>query len=168
MKLPDDARAIPGASGYFVSSSGEVYSTRRCRAGARRLSLYKDQFGYLNTKLQGNAVACKSHGVHRLVALAFHGEPSSPEMEARHLNGDPSDNRPGNIAWGTQGDNAADRTAHGRTVRGARHRLAKLDEENVRLIRAAQGTRAQIAAQFGVSQSTVKRIRARTLWGWLP
>jgi hypothetical protein len=35
-------------------------------------------------------------------------------MEARHLNGNPADNRwPENLAWGTQSENNLDRVRHG-------------------------------------------------------
>lgn len=48
--------------------------------------------------------------VHRLVALAFHGE---SELQVRHLNGIRSDNRAVNLRWGTISENAVDRVSHG-------------------------------------------------------
>lgn len=50
--------------------------------------------------------------VHQLVLEAFVG-PIPPGMEVRHLNGDPTDNRLENLAYGTHSENMRDRLAHG-------------------------------------------------------
>ena len=50
--------------------------------------------------------------VHRLVLEAFVG-PRPEGMVARHLNGDPGDNRLENLAWGTQSENNYDKVRHG-------------------------------------------------------
>lgn len=50
--------------------------------------------------------------VHRLVLEAFVG-PCPAGMECRHLNGNPSDNRLENLAWGTKRENGYDRVLHG-------------------------------------------------------
>ena len=42
--------------------------------------------------------------------------------------------------------------------------MAKLTDADVRAIRAALGTQAAIAAQFGISKSVVGAIRLRQLW----
>jgi hypothetical protein len=51
--------------------------------------------------------------VHRLVLLAFRGEPPTPHHECAHWNGDPSDNSIGNLRWATKVENHADRWRHG-------------------------------------------------------
>lgn len=51
--------------------------------------------------------------VHSVIALTFHG-PRPDGMEVRHLNGDQTDNRPSNLAYGTSGENKADILEHGR------------------------------------------------------
>lgn len=51
--------------------------------------------------------------IHTLVAMAWHG-PRPDGQECRHLNGDPTDNRPENLAWGTRAENMADMVRHGR------------------------------------------------------
>lgn len=50
--------------------------------------------------------------VHQLVLEAFVG-PRPEGMVTRHLNGDPSDNRLTNLAWGTHAENNADTVQHG-------------------------------------------------------
>jgi hypothetical protein len=53
--------------------------------------------------------------VHQLVANAFLGLPENQDelgvsrLVVRHLNGDPSDNRAINLAWGTHAENTVDR-----------------------------------------------------------
>ena len=60
--------------------------------------------------------------VHRLVLLAFVGRPSRKGMVARHKDGDPANNRLGNLAWGTAQENWQDRKQHGRGTRSSEAR----------------------------------------------
>lgn len=69
------------------------------RKGYRQVSLWRDGGGH-------------SLFVHALVAQAFIG-PRPEGLEVRHLNGDPLDNRPENLAYGTGSDNRADSIRHG-------------------------------------------------------
>ena len=46
----------------------------------------------------------KTMKVHRLVCEGFHGQPQ-PGQVCMHLNEDAADNRPENLAWGTQKEN---------------------------------------------------------------
>lgn len=48
--------------------------------------------------------------------------------------------------------------------RGKAHGMAKLSEDQVRQIRAAVGVQSKIADQFGISQTTVWRIRSGKGW----
>lgn len=48
--------------------------------------------------------------IHRLVLLAFKGPPPDEHrIEGCHKDGDPTNNRPSNLYWGTSVENAADR-----------------------------------------------------------
>jgi hypothetical protein len=51
--------------------------------------------------------------VHRLLCIAFHGDPPTPTHQARHLNGVRTDNRVDNLAWGTPSQNVQDMLRHG-------------------------------------------------------
>jgi hypothetical protein len=106
--------------------------------------------------------------VHVLVLTAFVGvRPAG--MVARHLNGDKYDNRVENLAWGTPTENAMDKKRHGRQLFGAELYNAKLNEHDVRIIRAMReegiGPSA-IARVFGVSKTTIGQI-GKTTWLWV-
>nr|WP_243737862.1 HNH endonuclease [Blastococcus xanthinilyticus] len=53
--------------------------------------------------------------MHRLVLLAFTG-PASPGEVGRHMDGDPSNNRACNLAWGSPAENTADMLRMGRQL----------------------------------------------------
>ena len=78
---------------------------------------------------------------------------------------------PSHLFLGTQLENVADREAKGRSargervsMRGARNGTAKLRDADVVAIRLAAGSQAAIAARFGITQTTVSRIRRRLGW----
>lgn len=110
-------REIPSAAGYFADADGMIYSKTKGRGdryaflAPRKLSPWIDPRGYVHVTLY--ACGKRRHLVHALVAEAFHG-PRPVGMVVRHLNGDPSDNRPENLAYGTQAENLAERERHGR------------------------------------------------------
>ena len=105
--------------------------------------------------------------VHELVLLAFVGPRPSSCHQAAHQNGDGQDNRLENLRWATRKENEADKIAHGRTIRGERHPLAKLRQDDVRAIRQALscGERQRdVARRFNVAQQTVSDIAIGRRW----
>lgn len=69
--------------------------------------------------------------------------------------------------WKHVDEPAPDRLPHKATVRGAEHRLAKLDASAVRDIRDRVGrgeTRTALAAEFGVSVALVSKVAAGKVW----
>ncbi|MFE3572503.1 HNH endonuclease signature motif containing protein [Bacillus subtilis] len=67
--------------------------------------------GYLAVSLQHSGRALKRN-VHLLVCAAFHG-PRPDGKVARHLDGNPRNNRAANLTWGTQAENISDQVLHG-------------------------------------------------------
>jgi len=76
-----------------------IRATKSTAKGYRTVTLVRD------AKLS-------TYTVHKLVAEAFLGQ-RPPDHVVRHLNGDPSDNRLANLAWGTHSDNQRDSLEHG-------------------------------------------------------
>lgn len=108
-------RPIPGWDGYEVSDLGSVRSRRRPAPRVLRPSV--SPTGYLRVGLYGDNASGYRYKpttltVHRLVMAAFVG-PCPDGKEVRHLDGDPANNRLGNLAYGSRSENAHDSVAHG-------------------------------------------------------
>ena len=105
--------------------------------------------------------------VHRIVCSAFHGAAPSPVHHAAHCDGNPSNNHALNLRWATASENQLDRRKHATMFDGDTCHLARLNREQVEQIRSARGPRglvSQLAAKFGVSHSTISRIRNGEAW----
>lgn len=136
---------IPGAMGYAAGSDGFVYSFlkqgtfgSRFSTSCRKLRGHPVGRGYLHVTLCVRPGKSQTHRVHRLVCAAFHG-PCPDGMECSHLNGNPSDNRPENLAWETRSENHARKHEHGKAQVGDRHGCAKLSSRDVSEIRRRAG-----------------------------
>lgn len=163
-------KAIPGYPGYEASDEGGV---RRVVIGlnGRRPTVLACHLlrstGYWTALVKNEAGERKSVCVHRLVCLAFHGLPPSPQHQVAHADGSRTNNRPPNLRWATPRENAADRSGHGRDRLGSQQRAAKLLEENIPLVfdLAARGFgQREIGALFRVHQSTIWKILNGEAW----
>jgi len=110
-------RAVPGFEGlYEISDQGRVLSLARIdKLGnpvrQRIMSQHVTAKGYHRAQLSRDGVT-QEFFVHRLVLMAFDREPGSDEV-TRHLDGNPHNNQPANLAWGTHVENNRDRVRHG-------------------------------------------------------
>ena len=154
--MTEEWRPVPGYPRYEVSSLGRV----RGRNGLKTPT--KEKSGYWRVGLCRGGHRL-SFLVHRLVLAAFVG-PCPAGLESCHEDDDPNNNRLSNLRWDTPRANAADRDTNGGTARGEESPVAKLTEADVRAIRAACGRQVDIAAQFGVGQTHVSRIRRGEAW----
>jgi hypothetical protein len=105
----------------------------------------------------------KQRLVHQLVLEAFVG-PRPESCEARHLDGDPSNNKLDNLAWGTKAENQADKLRHGTILRGTANPASKLNESDVLAIRASNERQVDLAHFYGVTQPIISAIRLRKIW----
>lgn len=121
ISTPEEWRDIPGWEGYYqVSDQGRVRSVDRVVHGVdgreinrkgKIIKLRARDERHLKAGLS-RAGEQKKFYVHRLVVEAFHG--AIPQgFVVRHLNGDPKDNRAGNLAIGTHSENYFDAVKHG-------------------------------------------------------
>ena len=163
-------KPIPSFPSYEATAEGQV----RNKTSKKILKPGAQKSGHLLLWLRRDGVT-KAVNVHTLILEAFVG-PRPKGLVATHLNHNPSDNRLCNLKWDTQSNNIkasyreAGRTVTIPNVRGCRHGLAKLTDEQVLLIRelASYGnTQNLLAKDFGVSPITISRIVNRINWNHL-
>jgi hypothetical protein len=137
---------------YSASTEGDI---RNNISGRILRQVVTAGNGYAYVKLYG-----KSYRAHRLVLLAFAGEPP-PGTVCCHLNGVRHDNRLENLIWGTHRENCLHKIAHG-TLRGAHkgeaHHNAKLtDKERIQCLEMhkAGWLQKNIAWHFNVHPTTI-------------
>jgi len=161
-------KPIPKLHGYFATEEGAIISMRSGQPRAIRQRL-NDGYQVVTLSVCGHGKAKRRHrfDVHRLVLLAYAGEPASPGMQARHLNGVRADNRPSNLSWGTPQQNAADAIAHGTLGPGMRARHRRLSEHEVQRIverRLAGEAVAVLASEFNVSKGYIPKLVSGARW----
>lgn len=127
----------------------------------------RDGKGYGRLSIDGKNII-----VSRMVCREVLGEPPTPKHEAAHScgNGHLACVAKRHLSWKTPAENRADAIAHGTHVRGRAHKLAKLDEAQVRQIRAevCRGmSQYALASQFNVSRGTISDIISGRHWAWL-
>lgn len=152
-----ELREHPTLLGYGCDEEGGIWSRRRTKKW-RRLTPFRHHSGYLYFNPLG-----RSYKVHRFVLECYVG-PCPEGMMCRHLDGDRTNNRLSNLAWGTAAENKADAIAHGTAVNGERTGTAKLTESEVLAIRQDGRSHHALAAEYGVGKSTIGRIKIREGW----
>lgn len=160
---------------YEVSNDGRIRSLPRmvtCKNGKVKtlqgvlLKQRADKHGYLQCNLSVNAKA-ETIKVHAEVLAAFVG-PKPDGLMGCHEDGDPSNNRVGNLRWGTSLSNTLDALRHGTKPIGSQVSYAILDEAAVVRIRNQQvwgrGDKQRLAQQFGVCKATISDVLSRKTW----
>lgn len=171
---------IPGFEGsYEVSNLGRVKSIARLvdhgypiksKEGCNLLKSIRERIlrpsiskrGYHWVYLRKDGKTC-THSVHTLVLCAFRG-PRPGKLQGRHLDGDPYNNTPENLRWGTAKRNQRDRIIHGTDDRGEKSANAKLTWKDVEYIRSSSKSQQQLADELNVSQATVSDARRHITW----
>ncbi len=161
-------REIPGCPGYFAGTDGSIWSMwhNRWRQGSEYLHQIQGsrrKLGYFVIPLSVNGVRTRVFA-HRLVLMTFVG-PRPTGTQCRHLNGNPSDNRVENLAWGTSAENHEDGKRLNEFAYGTDHGGCKISDEQVKEIwrLGVAGMRgADIARRFGVSIAHVSGILHKT------
>ncbi len=166
-------RPVPGFHGYEVSDAGAVRSMLAAGFGRipetpRTLKATLDGHGYRRVYLRRNG---RTHSlkVSWLVLEAFVG-PRPDKADACHNDGDRENDALSNLRWDSRKNNLADCVVHGTRPKGESMGTSVLNEPDVRAIRVALvngESQSSIAREFGVSQSTISKIKRGTRWGWL-
>ena len=160
-----DLRPIPNAPGYLCGQDGSVWSVKSGVLRQMR-TFVRDRTGHygVNLMVGGRMRMCS---VHRLIALAWVGEPPSDAHVVMHLDDNPAHNAASNLAYGLPRDNSAQMVARGRQASGERCARSKLTGLQVRDIRerVAKGeSQKGIARIYGVSPTTVTDIKLQRIW----
>jgi hypothetical protein len=168
-----EVKEINGHLGYWVDSEGNVWTIWKKHSGNRKSRQAKPRLihqhvgkdSYLQVKIDR-----ETRKVHRLVLEAFVG-PCPEGMCCRHLDGNPLNNRLGNLRWGTGRENWEDKIRHGRDKVGHNHgasngraKLTGTDVEEIRRLRLAGLGPAEIGRRFGVNRNHVTHICQGKKW----
>ena len=160
-------KQIPGLDGYYATEAGDIVSVR---SGEERTLKQRLRKGYaIVTVAVQTSLGRERHRmpVHRLVLLAYKGQPLEHANHGRHLNGDSTDNRQSNLEWGTPKQNSEDAIRHGTLGPGelARHRRLTAAQVSEIRKRLAQGEPdASLSIEYGVSQYYPTKIAAGIRW----
>lgn len=161
---------IPGYEGkYQVSNEGRIRSMDRlvrCAHGASRLvrgRILKPA----STQHNPHLYVVLGHGangslVHKLVAETFLG-PRPEGLDIRHLDGDATNNRADNLAYGTRTENILDVYRIGKAWR-------KLTSEQALDIykRLQGGERGRdLASEYGVGEAAISAIKTGRSFAWI-
>ena len=117
-------RKVQGCEDYEVSEYGEV------RRGSRLLKLTESKSRHQFVTLYGQKGGQWRVGVHRLVAIVFHGPAPKGKPFACHRNGRAWDNHRTNIYWGSRDENVADMMRHASLKGGVSVEIQKSEYVN--------------------------------------
>ncbi|KKN98848.1 hypothetical protein LCGC14_0140890 [marine sediment metagenome] len=136
-----------------------------------------NRFGYLQITLCKNGHK-KTLKLHRLVLESFVGD-CLDGMECCHKDRNRQNNQLTNLRWGTKSENAQDAIQHNTFSRlhacGEKNRMSKLTDDKIKLVLqllqsgknghpGRKLSQKEIAAIFGVDQSTISYISTRKIW----
>jgi hypothetical protein len=160
---------VPTHSGYSVNRLGQIRGPR----GVLQPMRTKSGHLYVLTPLPRRP---RKLFVHRAVLLTFAGMPGG-NQEARHLDGNPANNRwtpggteeeiraaGGNLIWGTRLENMHDKVLHGTERHGEEKPGARLTDAQVLAIRTDSRPSRSVGADYGVSHTAILRIRRGERW----
>ena len=109
-------RNIPQYSRYMVSNDGRVMAIHKCDNHKENYILKprpKSKHPYPIYRVIGDDGKRRTVYLHTLVVRAFHGDKPNKYAVTRHLDGNPLNNTPENLAWGTAKENIHDSIKHG-------------------------------------------------------
>ena len=130
-----------------------------------KASLTKSGYGQLGARRSDNA--CGDRRAHRMVWVWRYG-PIPGGLCVLHRCDVPACVNPDHLYLGTDSDNHTDMVERGRSTRGERHGMAKLDGSDVLTIRRllhAGSLGGRLARTYGVSDAAISNIKHRKAWG---
>lgn len=160
---------IPAFPGYKITRTGKIWSEpRRGRAKGLFLATPLDKTkGYFRVCLYRDRRKNMKR-VHQLMLETFVG-PRPKGKGACHRNDIKTDNRLENLYWGTRSENWGDAAKNGKRSVGEDSPWAKLNNQQVRVIRRLlpypkEFTQKEIGELFGVSRGAIREIKHGRNW----
>lgn len=163
----------PGFPDYEVSNRGRVRRATRGQSTrpGREIKQRKSNGTHLSVHIYRDGIQYWRF-VHRLVIKAFGPPQPTVKHEVNHIDGNPENNRIGNLEWVTRSENLKHAVRLGlRTyddsLRGEESPVAKLTRRDVIEIlqRAGRGeTGARIALDYDVCESTIRQAIRGDTW----
>jgi hypothetical protein len=150
-------RQIPEHDGYDASTLGRIRSWWHTHGWvgqkSKIMSFWTNKKGYRVVTLKRGPTQ-----IQPLILAAFVG-PRPEGLQARHLDGNPGNNRLSNLKYGTAKENGEDKVRHGTSRQGTHHEYAAFTEEQVveirRLYRETGMDGNAIAEMFGSHGATI-------------
>lgn len=161
-----EIRPIPGFPDYYVTDTGDVYSTKRSKDPIK-MALIVTKLNYRTVKIGWGGFWPRKL-VHRLVAMAFLPD-YTETLHVNHLDGNPSNNHVSNLEMCTHQQNIQHSFTLGhRDHKGNKAHRRILTEEQVLYIRDTLErkikTIKELAKEFKVHNSTIGKIKNRKNW----
>lgn len=165
--MNEEWKIIPGYESYQVSNLGRVKNFHgKIMKQNLNGSVGKKYFTisiFSKNSDEGWEKRKKTVKIHRLVLLAFIGEPKEGQI-ACHKNDIKTDNRLENLYWGTRKDNARDSIRLGNFFYvhpgfGDKHSQAKYSNELIKKLRkeytGKRGNQKYLSSKYGIPQKYV-------------
>lgn len=168
---------IPGYPGYKIDTNGQVWSMLKQRGGGRRVIDVDELHLVKSFALSTGHLQCRAwiNGKGRTlrpqiaVALAFlkNDDPEN-KIYVCHKDGNPQNNHPTNLYWGTPAQNTDDMRKHKTMSCGEKRWNASLSPAQIKQIislrRDFNWNQSRIGRVFGVTQSHISRITRGLTW----
>jgi len=156
----EEWRTIPGFENYAVSSLGKIKRVNPSKFSRVRglFKPHRNSDGYYTTSLY-NEEGKRTFFVHELVALAFIGPRTAPEIA--HLDGNPGNNEYTNLQYVTVQENNLQKNLHGTMLKGEKVYNASVSNEQAEVMRKLNKegqSAATIARMFGLKYATAYNI----------